>query len=886
MRYYLTEVEEVIKEKGGSANGLSEEQAVERREKYGANKLAESRKTPLFVRFLKQLADPMILILLAAALISGITAVMQNESFADVIIILAVVILNAVLGVIQESKAEKAIESLKEMTAATCKVMRDGKRKVLRSEELVPGDLILLEAGDSVPADGRIIECASMKIEEAALTGESVPVSKTADKLVSSGDKDIPLGDRKNMVYTGSTVVYGRGAAIVTDIGMKTEMGKIAEALTKTKEEATPLQKKLAQVSKVLTVAVLIICIIVFGVQLIRDGLNGGITTDTLLSTLLIAVSLAVAAIPEGLATVVTIVLSIGVTKMSKRNAVIRKLTAVETLGCTQVICSDKTGTLTQNKMTVVEYYGEDEMLLARACALCSDAEVNENGEISGEPTEAALVGYALKKGINKREIASEYKRVGEAPFDSMRKMMSTVHIDGDGYVQYTKGAPDELLKKCKYLIKDGKEVALTDEMRREILGANKTMADKALRVLAAAYKKYKNKPESNEAGWLEKDMVFIGLTGMIDPVRPEVKAAIEECKNAGIRTVMITGDHLDTAVAIALELGIISDRSEAVTGSTLDEISDGQLPEFIKHISVYARVQPEHKVRIVNAWKELGKITAMTGDGVNDAPSIKSANIGIGMGITGTDVTKNVADMVLADDNFATIVSAVEEGRRIYDNIRKTIQFLLSSNLSEVITIFVATIIGFTVLRPVHLLWINLITDSVPAIALGMEGAEDDIMKRPPRDSNAGIFADHMAVNVVIQGIIVSAITIGAYFIGHFMEEQAAGQVLPGLDTEHGITMAFLAMSMAEIFHSFNMRSQTKSVFGMKKQNKILWGAMLLSLILTTCVIEVPFLAEAFGFTQIGIAEYAIAIGLALTIIPLVEISKLIQRKYAAKKH
>ena len=430
MRYYLTEVEEVIKEKGGSANGLSEEQAVERREKYGANKLAESRKTPLFVRFLKQLADPMILILLAAALISGITAVMQNESFADVIIILAVVILNAVLGVIQESKAEKAIESLKEMTAATCKVMRDGKRKVLRSEELVPGDLILLEAGDSVPADGRIIECASMKIEEAALTGESVPVSKTADKLVSSGDKDIPLGDRKNMVYTGSTVVYGRGAAIVTDIGMKTEMGKIAEALTKTKEEATPLQKKLAQVSKVLTVAVLIICIIVFGVQLIRDGLNGGITTDTLLSTLLIAVSLAVAAIPEGLATVVTIVLSIGVTKMSKRNAVIRKLTAVETLGCTQVICSDKTGTLTQNKMTVVEYYGEDEMLLARACALCSDAEVNENGEISGEPTEAALVGYALKKGINKREIASEYKRVGEAPFDSMRKMMSTVQTN------------------------------------------------------------------------------------------------------------------------------------------------------------------------------------------------------------------------------------------------------------------------------------------------------------------------------------------------------------------------------------------------------------------------------------------------------------------------
>lgn len=878
MKFYSLDSLQVLNELKTQKDGLAAAEAEKRLAEHGKNKLAEGKKESIIVKFFKQMADPMIIVLLVAALLSGITAVYEGESFADVFIILFVVILNAVLGVVQESKAEEAIEALKTMTAANSKVMRDGKLSVVHSEDLVPGDIILLEAGDAVPADARILECASMKVEESALTGESVPVVKREDTL--SSDKDVSLGDRKNMVYMGSTVVYGRGTAVVCGTGMNTEMGKIADALTKAEEEQTPLQKKLAGLSKILTWIVLGICVVMFGVGIIKAG---EFSTSVLLDTFMVAVSLAVAAIPEGLAAVVTIVLSIGVTKMAKRNAVIRKLTAVETLGCAQIICSDKTGTLTQNKMTVVDSYSADDNYLAKAMCLCTDAEIDEDaGEAVGEPTEAALVNYAYKINLNKNELKKTCPRVGEAPFDSMRKMMSTVHSEDGKFMQYTKGAPDEILKRCTSMLTADGVVPMTDELRDEIRRTNKGMADKALRVLAGAYREYSEKPASFEPDALEEDMIFIGLSGMIDPVRPEVKLAVEECKGAGIRAIMITGDHIDTAVAIATELGILDDPSQAIMGQELDKLSDEELDKVIDKYSVYARVQPEHKVRIVNAWKSRGKVTAMTGDGVNDAPSIKSADIGIGMGITGTDVTKNVADMILADDNFATIVAAVGEGRKIYANIRKSIQFLLSSNLSEVVSVFVATLLGFVILKPVHMLWINLITDSLPALALGMEHGEPDAMKKAPRDPKAGIFAGGVGVDVAYQGVLVSILTIASYFIGHFLETRT----WEISESTHGMTMAFLTMSLAEIFQSFNMRSQRGSLFSLKKQNKWLLGSAALAFVLTTVVIEVPFLAKAFEFAVIGWEEYAIAFLLGLSIIPLVEIVKLIQRGISKSKN
>ena len=874
MKEYLSDYEEVLKEQKSSEDGLSSGEAEARLDKYGKNELEKGKKDSLFKRFMKELSDPMIIILIVAAVISGITAFYEGESFADVIIIMAVVIINAVLGVFQESKAEAAIEALQEIAAATSKVLRDGKQVTLKSDELVPGDIVILEAGDAVPADGRIIECASMKIEEAALTGESVPVNKIVDLLQLNSQKDVPLGDRKNMVYMGSTVVYGRGKAVVTGTGMNTEMGKIAKALSQAQDEATPLQIKLNQLSKILTVLVVGICAVIFAVGLMRAG----ISSETILSTFMVAVSLAVAAIPEGLAAVVTIVLSIGVTNMSKRNAIIRKLTAVETLGCTQIICSDKTGTLTQNKMTVVEHVADDEKLLETAMALCSDAELDrDSGEAVGEPTECALVNDAAKNGLPKPELEKEYERVGEAPFDSMRKMMSTVHRTPDNkIIQFTKGAPDEILKRCAYALRDGEKVPMTDQVREEILKNNKAMADRALRVLCASLREWDDVPQNTEPEYLEKDLTYVGLSGMIDPVRPEVKAAIEECREAGIRPIMITGDHKDTAVAIGMELGIISEPSQAITGAQLDDISDEEFKDRITEFSVYARVQPEHKVRIVKAWKARGMITAMTGDGVNDAPSIKSADIGIGMGITGTDVTKNVADMVLADDNFATIVSAVEEGRRIYANMRKAIQFLLASNLAEVLSIFFATMIGFTILQPVHLLWINLITDCFPALALGLEESEPDSMKRKPRDPKEGIFAGGMGFDVFFQGVIVTALVLFSYVLGHRMESG----VWEFVNSPDGTTMAFLTLSMVEICHSLNMRSRRGSIFKLKSHNKFLYGAMLASLILTTAVIEVPFLASAFQFTPIDLEEYAVALGLAILIIPIMEVVKAIQRK------
>ncbi len=882
-KIYTQSAEDVLQALGVGAEGLATEQARERLAKYGPNKLKESKKPTLLQRFLAQLKDPMLIILLIAAGVSALTGMLAQENeWAEVIIILAVVLLNAILGVIQESKAEAAIEALQTMTAATCKVLRNGKMISLRSDELVPGDIVILEAGDAVPADGRIIESASLKIEEAALTGESVPVNKILEALgVTEGQEDIPLGDRKNMCYMGSTVVYGRGKAVITATGMDTEMGKIAGALADTAEEQTPLQRKLDELGKLLSKIVLGICVFIFAFKLLTEG---DFHLEVILDSFMVAVSLAVAAIPEGLATVVTVVLSIGVTKMSQRNAVIRRLTAVETLGCTQIICTDKTGTLTQNKMTVVDHIG-DTQLVATAMALCSDAKLNGEDQAEGEPTECALVNFAYTVGLHKIDLETATPRVDEAPFDSGRKMMSTLHASGGAYVQYTKGAPDVVLDRCAFYYDSGEIKPMTAEKRAEIMAANKAMADKALRVLAVAKRDWREKPTDNTPEYLEQQLVFLGLTGMIDPVRPEVMAAIEECRSAGIRAVMITGDHKDTAVAIARELGIITDASEAITGAELDNIPDAEICEFVRKYSVYARVQPEHKTRIVNAWKANGAITAMTGDGVNDAPSIKSADIGVGMGITGTDVTKNVADMVLADDNFATIVTAVGEGRRIYDNIRKAIQFLLASNMSEVLGVFGASLLGFTLLNPVHLLFINLVTDCFPALALGMEQAEPDTMQRPPRDPKAGIFADGLFGDIAYQGILVALLTVGAYLIGSYFEFGAGFmQTLWQVgESGHGMTMAFLTMSMCEIFHSFNLRSQRKSVFSLKKQNAVLWAAMLGSLVLTTLVLEVPFIANAFGFTTIGWDEYGISIVLAVLVIPIVEIVKLIQR--AAKR-
>lgn len=875
---YLMESDDVLAKLETSHQGLSDAQVVERQSKYGMNKLTEGKKVSLFRKFLKELTNFMTIILIVAAFLSGATSLYVGESMIDTFIILLVVIINAALGVYQESKAESAIESLQEMAAATTKVIRHDRLLVERSEELVPGDIILLEAGDSVPADARILECASLKVEEAALTGESLSVTKT-ESVVGGGSSEVALGDRKNMVYTGSTVVYGRAKAVVCYTGMETEIGHIADALNTAKDEETPLQIKLNQLSKILSILVLAICGVMFAINLTRIGLSGkGIHLQELINTFMIAVSLAVAAIPEGLAAVVTILLSIGVTKMSKKRAIIRKLTAVETLGCTQIICSDKTGTLTQNKMTVVEHATDDETMLMTAMALCSDAELDpDTKDAVGEPTECALVNDGYKNGLNKAELKKSFVRIGEAPFDSVRKMMSTVHKKEDNtIIQFTKGAPDEVLKRCTKAYIGGVEVEMTDEIRRDILHSNKSMADKALRVLCGAMKVWDSQPASFEPEVLESDLVYLGLSGMIDPVRPEVKEAIKECQAAGIRPIMITGDHKDTAVAIAKELGILDNEDMAITGAELSKISDEDLLKTIQNYSVYARVQPEHKVRIVKTWKKLSKVTAMTGDGVNDAPSIKEADIGVGMGITGTDVTKDVADMVLADDNFATIVSAVAEGRRIYDNIRKAIQFLLSSNLAEVIAVFVASLLGFTILKPVHLLWINLITDCFPAIGLGMEAEEADIMKRAPRNPKDGIFADGVGGETLFQGVVIALLTLLAYFVGHYMES-GVWEVAESAD---GMTMAFLSLSLLEMFHSFNMRSRTDSVFKLKTKNVFLNVSLCASFILTTAVIYVPFLREAFSFEHISLKEYIAAIIISVSIIPIMEIVKIVKRR------
>ena len=886
MSYYLKSKEEVLKEVESSPEGLTTQQANERVEKYGKNKLEEPPKKTFIQKFFSSLVDPMIIMLLVAATISTFTTIYQNvvnnanESYADLFIILFVVVVNTILSVIQEDKAEEAIGALKEMTAATSKVLRDGKQVIVKSEDLTIGDVLVFEAGDAIPADCRILESYSMKVEEAALTGESVPVNKLVDVLMLKDNSlDIPLGDRRNMLYSGSTIAYGRGKAVVVAIGMDTEMGKIASALSQQEDEKTPLQKKMSELSVTLTKIVIAVCVIVFVFGVARDLIfsNNGDIFGTVLNTFIIAVALAVAAIPEGLPAVVTVILSIGVTAMSKRNALIRKLTAVETLGCTQIICSDKTGTLTQNKMTVVDTFTNDVHLLATGMALCSDAKIDpEKKQAVGEPTEAALVNFAYKHDLPSYTLIEQQPRVGEAPFDSMRKMMSTVHKYKEGYIQYTKGANEIVLSHCNYYLDENHQVVkLTEEVKTEITHKAKEYADRALRVLGLGYRLYEEKPANFDSENLENDLIYVGFTGMIDPCRDEVYDAIKECESAGIRPVMITGDHIDTAVAIGKDLGIITDASQAMLGSQLDSLTDEQLKEVVQKTSVFARVQPEHKTRIVRAFKDLGNVVAMTGDGVNDAPSIKAADIGVGMGITGTDVTKSVADMVLADDNFATIVNAVEEGRKINDNVRKVLQFQISSNMTEVLVVFISSIFALEVLSPTHLLWINMVTDSLPGLALGMEKAEEGVMKRKPRPSNESVFSNGAGLDIVLQGIYMSTIILTSFFIGYKMDGHL-----------NGMTMAFLTINLAELFHAISMRTQRGSLIKLKSFNWWLFGALTLTFLLNIALIYVPAFEVLFDFAPINFTEFMIALALAFSVLPVLEVYKFIMRTIDKNKN
>ena len=867
MNYYTKTKEEVASLLDTCENGLTSEEAIQRNQKYGLNKLAEAKKESLLKKIIAQLIDPMVLILIIAAIVSMVISLIEEHKVgADVFVIIFVVLLNTILGVVQEANAEKAIDSLKKMTSATSKVIRNNELALIHSSEITVGDVVVLEAGDLVPADGRIIENASLQIEEAALTGESVAVNKTDEPIEN---EDCPLGDRKNMAFMGSTVVYGRGKMIVTSIGMGTEMGKIASFINEVQNEETPLQKRLNQLSKILTFLVIGICIVVFISSLIRHGefsLNG------VIDSFMVSVSLAVAAIPEGLSALVTIVLSLGVTKMSKKKAIIRKLSVVETLGCTQVICSDKTGTLTQNKMTVVDNYTFNFPLLIKAMALCSDAYINNEGAVLGESTEVALVEYALKNGFNKTKQEELTPRINELPFDSIRKKMTTFHKKEDGnIISYTKGAPDEVILSCSfYEDEKGNVLPLTTEIKEKILSKNKEYASKALRVLCAAYKDNVIFDKDITPSNYEKDLIFIGLECMKDPLREEVKGAVKSCSSAGISVVMITGDHKDTAVSIGKELGIINSEKEALTGSDLEKMTNEELQANISSYHVFARVQPEHKVRIVESLKKQGNIVAMTGDGVNDAPSLKKADIGVGMGITGTDVTKNCADMILADDNFSTIVVAVEEGRKIYDNIVKVIQFLLSTNISEVVAVFIATLIGFTILKPTHILWINLITDSLPALALALEKGEDDIMKKKPRPSGESLFAHGLAFDILFQGLIVGLLSIASYLLSIHVFT---------LTEKEAMTMAFLTLSSTEIFQALNMRSNKKSLFELHYFNYYLLGTMIISFVLSVIIIYVPFINHIFDFAPLDFKMFILAIGLGISIIPLVELYKLIKK-------
>ena len=895
-KYYLLSNEEVLKKVKSNLKGLSSDEAKKRLLENGPNKLEETQKESMLKKFMNSISDPMIIMLIVSAAVQAFVNVLQMKDgfklseFADVLVILAVVIINTIMSLVQETKAEGAMEALMKMTASTSKVLRDGEINITKSEDIVVGDVIVFEAGDTVPADCRILESYSLKSEEAALTGESVPVNKIIDLLMCEENKDdVSLGDRVNMLFNGSTVVYGRGKAVVVACGMDTEMGKIASALNMAEKELTPLQKKMTELSNFLTKLVIGICVLVFAVGIIETIIiNKDITLslilNTALDTFIAAIALAVAAIPEGLPAVVTIILSIGVSAMAKRQALIRKLTAVETLGCTNIICTDKTGTLTQNKMTVVDNYTNDINLLASSMALCSDATITEGeSESKGEPTECALVNFANSINLPKYKLETEKPRLKEAPFDSNRKMMSTIHPEGDNFVQYTKGALDVLLDRCSSYLSENGIIELTEDIKNQIIAKNKEFASKALRVLASAYKIYDKLPSSVEPEDLEYNLTFIGIVGMIDPCRPEVYDAIQECKSAGITTVMITGDHKDTAIAIGKDLGIIQSEDEAIVGSELDKYTDEEMVEVVTKYRVYARVQPEHKTKIVNGWKARGMITAMTGDGVNDAPSIKAADIGVGMGITGTDVTKSVADMVLADDNFATIVHAVEEGRKIYDNVCKVIQFQLSTNLSEVIIMFIASLFNFTLLNPVHLLWTNMVTDSLPGLALGMEKAEGDVMKRKPRNSSDGVFAHGAGSDMTWQGIYLAIIELAAYFIGVYLEKGTISGVFGSADCANAIAMAFLTVNFAEIACAINMRSQHKSIFRKEMFKNFNWwlaGSTVITIALTLGAVYIPGLCDLFGIAPgtFQAKELFICIALSISIFPVFEIGKAIK--------
>lgn len=874
--FHTLETGAVMEVLGTGKSGLTRAEAQTRQTQFGKNVLDEGKKKSLLVKFLEQFKDLMIIVLIAASVISGLVG-----EWTDTAIIMAVVILNAVMGVVQESKAEQALDALKKMSAQSIRLKRDGKIYKLPTSEAVPGDILYLEAGDLVPADGRLIESASLKSEESALTGESVPVEKHIEALK---DAEAVIGDRKNMVYSGSSITYGRGIAVVTATGMQTEVGKIAQQLTGDMDTATPLQKKMAELSKILSIVVVIIAALMFVVGILR----GQERFDMFMT----AISLAVAAIPEGLPAVITIVLSIGVQKMAKKNAIIRKLSAVETLGSTQIICSDKTGTLTQNKMTVKEIFAGmasstaedadpqngDVKTFIEAIALCNDSKKSVEGDkepYMGDPTETALVIFGDEKGYEKQALDEAYPRVGELPFDSERKLMSTIHKTEDRLRMTTKGAPDVLLARCSHYRENGEVKVMTEAARKAILSANTAMASKALRVLAAAEKTIQGTPASLKADQDEQALIFLGLVGMIDPPREEAKAAVATCARAGIQPIMITGDHKETAAAIAKELNILKEGDLIITGAELAAISEPEFEKTVQKYSVYARVSPEHKVRIVDAWQKQGKIVAMTGDGVNDAPAIRSADIGIGMGITGTDVSKGVANMVLADDNFATIVTAVEEGRKIYANIRKSVQFLLTCNLGEIVTIFVGTMMGWTVLLPIHILWVNLVTDSLPALALGVEKAEDDVMDQPPRDPKAGFFSDGVGISIAFRGVIQGLITLSAYWYGetHYNHEIA-------------MTMAFATLGLIQLAHAMNTRSNEKSIFKIGLfSNRFMNGAILLTSVLQVGIILIPGLNSLFRVTHLNLSQWGIVLAASLSIIPIVEVIKLITRALGKKQ-
>ncbi len=840
--------------------GLTLEQVEANRQAYGKNALEEKKKTPMILKFLGEFKDPLIIILIIAAVVS---VIVDPHEWIESVIIMVVVLINAILGLYQENKAEKSLEALKKMSAASCKVIRDNAIATIATEELVVGDIILVEAGDSVPADARIIECSNLKVEEAALTGESVPVDKNSDYIE---EDDIPLGDKKNCLFSSTYVTNGKAKAIVTGVGMSTEIGKIASMLSEQKEELTPLQQKLNTVGNMIGIMALGICVVVFILEMVAIKWDWSLFSDAFIT----AVALAVAAIPEGLATVVTIVLSIGVTKMSKQNAIVKKLPAVETLGSCNVICSDKTGTLTQNKMTVTKIYlnevkdvnnlTADEKKMVTYFAVCCDAAIEEkDGKIVriGDPTELALLDINLVHG----EDIKNYNRVLDLPFDSDRKLMTTVIKVDNKYISITKGAPDRVINLS---INDAK-------FKQAALDANSEMANNALRVLALGIQEFDYIPSQEE---LEHDLTLIGLVGMIDPARPEVKESIRVATNAGIKTVMITGDHIVTASAIAKELGILKEGDRAITSQELDELSDEYLEKHIHEFSVFARVAPKDKVRIVEAWQKRDAICAMTGDGVNDAPALKKAEIGCAMGITGTDVSKEAADMILTDDNFSTIVSAVKEGRGIYDNIRKCVKYLLSSNIGEVLTIFVASLLTAfgiinlgTPLAAMHLLWINLITDSLPAFGIGMEEAEDTIMNEKPRPKKEGFFANGYAWKICVEGVIIGAVTLIAYIIGEQVSH-ALGQ-----------TMAFLTLSSTQLFHAYNVKSH-HSVFSLKSyKNKFMNFAFILGFALQVFVIYCPGVQDLFEFAPLPIEYFAICMGLSLVMVVIMEIAKLVKR-------